>query len=81
MHPEKFKTLLSAADTSTDMALNFVNNVFSEGQSRSFYSPITRSKLEAFEAMTSKTSLKCRSGEVVSGRVKPGIVFRRTLML
>ena len=51
---------------------NFVNSALSVGQSVSFYSPISKSKLKTFEHMNAKTSLKCKSGE---------IVFRRALIL
>jgi hypothetical protein len=37
-----------------------------------FYFPISKSKLKTFEHMNAKTSLKCKSGE---------IVFRRALIL
>jgi hypothetical protein len=42
------------------------------GQSVRFYFPISKSKLKTFEHMNAKTSLKCKSGE---------IVFRRALIL
>jgi hypothetical protein len=44
---------------------NFVNSVLSVGQSVSFYSPISKSKLKTFEHMNAKASLKCTSGDVL----------------
>jgi hypothetical protein len=54
-----------------------VDGSLSEGQSRSFYNPSTRSKLKSFEDMTHKTKQKCRSGDTVN----PELVFRRELVL
>jgi hypothetical protein len=45
----------------------FVNSALSVGQSVSFYSPISKSKLKTFEHMNAKTSLKCKSGEIITG--------------
>ncbi len=47
----------------------------------SFYSPISKSKLKTFEHMNAKTSLKCKSGEIITGHINPEIVFRRALVL
>jgi hypothetical protein len=60
---------------------NFVNSALSVGQSVSFYSPISKSKLKTFEHMNAKTSLKCKSGEIITGHINPEIVFRRALVL
>jgi hypothetical protein len=51
----------------------FVNSALSVGQSVSFYSPISKSQL--------KTSLKCKSGEIITGHINPEIVFRRAPVL
>ena len=58
-----------------------VNSAFSVGQSVSFYSPISKSKLITFEHMNAKTSLKCKSGDIITGHINPEIVFRRALVL
>jgi hypothetical protein len=59
------------------MVTSLVDGSLSEGQSRSFYNPSTRSKLKSFEDMTHKTKLKCRSGDTVN----PELVFSRELVL
>jgi hypothetical protein len=59
------------------MVTSLVDGSLSEGQSRSFYNPSTRSKLKSFEDMTHKTKLKCRSGDTVN----PELVFHRELVL
>jgi hypothetical protein len=48
-----------------------VDGSLSEGQSRSFYNPSTRSKLKSFEDITHKTKLKCRSGDTVTVHMNP----------
>jgi hypothetical protein len=45
---------------------NCVNSALSVGQSVSFYSPISKSQLKTFEHMNAKTSLKCKSGEIIT---------------
>jgi hypothetical protein len=47
----------------------------------SFYSPISKSKLKTFEHTNAKTSLKCKSGEILTRHINPEIVFRRALVL
>jgi uncharacterized protein YifN (PemK superfamily) len=37
--------------------------------------------LKTFEDMNAKTSLKCKSGEILTGHINPEIVFRRALVL
>ena len=59
----------------------FVNSALSVGQSVSLYSPISKSQLKTFEHMNAKTSLKCKSGEIIIGHINPEIVFRRALVL
>jgi hypothetical protein len=54
---------------------------FTIAQSVHFYSPISKSKLKTFEHMNAKTSLKCKSGEIITGDINPEIVFRRALVL
>ena len=61
------------------MVTSLVDGSLSEGQSRSFYNPSTRSKLKSFEDMTHKT--KCRSGDTVTVHINPELVFRRELVL
>jgi hypothetical protein len=39
------------------------------------------SKLKTFEHMNAKTSLKCKSGKIITGHINPEIVFRRALVL
>jgi hypothetical protein len=73
-------SLLSALDEGEKMCRNFVNSALSVGQSVSFYSPISKSKLKTFEHMNAKTSLKCKSGEVITGHINPEIVYRRALV-
>ena len=74
-------SLLSAVNEGEKKCRNFVNSVLSVGQSVSFYSPISKSKLKTFEHMNAKTSLKCKSGEIITGHINPEIVFRRALVL
>jgi hypothetical protein len=57
------------------------NSALSVGQSVSFHSPISKSKLKPFEHMNAKTSLKCKSGEIITGHINLEIVFRRALVL
>jgi hypothetical protein len=68
--------LLTLIKFSTNNISNHLCSL-SEGQSRSFYNPSTRSKLKSFEDMTHKTKLKCRSGDTVN----PELVFSRELVL
>jgi hypothetical protein len=63
------------------MVTSLVDGSLSEGQSRSFYNPSTRSKLKSFEDMTHKTKLKCRSGDTVTVHMNPELVFRRELVI
>ena len=63
------------------MVKSFVDGSLSEDQSRSFYNPITRSKLKSFEDMTETTKLKCRSGDTVTVHINHELVFRRALVL
>jgi len=37
--------------------------------------------LKTFEHLNAKTSLKCKSGEIITGHINPEIVFRRALVL
>ncbi|CAC5409086.1 unnamed protein product [Mytilus coruscus] len=62
-------------------AENLLRVRFLLDQSGSFYSPITKSKLKTFEHMNAKTTLKCKSGEIITGHINPEIVFRRALVL
>ena len=73
--------VLSAVNEGEKKCRNFVNSALSVGQSVSFYSPISKSKLITFEHMNVKTSLKCKSGEIIIGHINPEIVFRRALVL
>jgi hypothetical protein len=68
--------LLSAVNEGDKMCRNFVNSALSVGQSVNFYSPISKSKLKTCEYMNAKTSLKCKSGEIITGHINPEIVFR-----
>jgi hypothetical protein len=74
-------SLLNHIDEGTKMAKSFVEGSLSNGQSRSFYNPIRRSKLKSFEDMTIKTKLKCRSGDIVNVHINPELVFRPALVL
>ena len=74
-------SLLTAVDEGGNMCEQFVNSAFSVDQSGSFYNPIPKSKLKTFEHMISKTNLKCKSGEIISGHINQEIVFRRALVL
>jgi hypothetical protein len=69
-----FIALLSDAMKCLDSALSVVQFV-------SFYSPISKSQLKPFEHMNAKTSLKYKSGEIITGHINPEIVFRRALVL
>jgi hypothetical protein len=60
---EVHDSLLSAVNEGEEKCRNFVNSALSVGQSVSFYSPISKSKLKTFEHMNAKTSLKCKSDE------------------
>ena len=71
------ESLLNCVEEGTTMVTSLVDGSLSEGQSRSFYNPSTRSKLKSFEDMTHKTKLKCRSGDTVN----PELVFSRELIL
>ena len=62
-------------------AETLLNSALSVGQSVNFYSPISKSKLKTFEDMNAKTSLKCKSGEIITGHINPEIGFRRALVL
>jgi hypothetical protein len=73
--------LLFAVNEGEQMCRNFVNSALSVGQSVNFYSPISKSKLKTFEHMNAKTSMKCKSGEIITGHINPEIVFRRALVL
>ena len=74
-------SILSAIDEGERMLKSFVEGSLSEGHSRSFYSPIQRSKLKTFEDMTKKKKLKCRSGDILNVHINPELVFRRALVL
>ena len=74
-------SLLPAVNEGEKKCRNFVNSDLSVGQSVSFHSPISKSKLKTFEHMNAKTSLKCKSGEIITGHINPEIVFRRALVL
>ncbi|CAC5400233.1 unnamed protein product [Mytilus coruscus] len=74
-------SLLFAVDEGENMCRKFVKSALSLDQSGSFYSPITKSKLKTFEHMNAKTTLKCKSGEIITGHINPEIVFRRALVL
>ena len=69
------ESLLNCVEEGTKMVTSLVDGSLSEGQSRSFYNPSTRSKLKSFEDMTHKSKQKCRSGDTVN----PELVFRREL--
>ena len=71
------ESLLNCVEEGTKMVTSLVDGSLSEGQSRSFYNPSTRSKLKSFEDMTHKTKQKCRSGDTVNAE----LVFRRELVL
>ena len=71
------ESLLNCVEEGTKMVTSLVDGSLSEGQSRSFYNPSTRSKLKSFKDMTHKTKLKCRSGDTVN----PELVFCRELVL
>jgi hypothetical protein len=71
------ESLLNCVEEGTTMVTSLVDGSLSEGQSRSFYNPSTRSKLKSFEDMTHKTKLKCRCGDTVH----PELVFSRELVL
>jgi hypothetical protein len=58
------ESLLNSVE-GTKMVTSLVDGSLSEGQSRSFYNPSTRSKLKSFEDITHKTKLKCRSVDTV----------------
>ena len=75
------ESLLNCVEQGTKMVKSFVDGSLSEDQSRSFYNPITRSKLKSFEDMTKKTKLKCCSGDTVTVHINPELVFRRALVL
>ena len=75
------KSLLNCVEEGTKMVTSLVDGSLSEGQSRSFYNPSTRSKLKSFEDMAHKTKLKCRSGDTVTVHMNPELVFRRELVL
>ena len=73
--------LLNCVEEGTKMVTSLVGDSLSEDQSRSFYNPITRSKLKSFEDMTKKTKLKCCSGDTVTVHINPELVFRQVLVL
>ena len=75
------ESLLNCVEEGTKMVTSLVDGSLSEGQSRSFYNPSTRSKLKSFEDMAHKTKLKCRSGDTVTVHMNPELVFRRELVL
>ena len=64
------ESLLNSVE-GTKMVTSLVDGSLSEGQSRSFYNPSTRSKLKSFEDITHKTKLKCRSGDTVTVHMNP----------
>ena len=72
---------MNCVEEGTKMVTSLVDGSLSEGQSRSFYNPSTRSKLKSFENMAHKTKLKCRSGDTVTVHMNPELVFRRELVL
>ena len=65
-------SLLSAVNEGEKKCRNCVNSALSVGQSASFYSFISKSKLKTFEHMNAKTSLKCKSGEIINGQTCSG---------
>lgn len=75
------ESLLNCVEEGTKMVKSFVDSSLSKGKFRSFYNPITRSKLKSLEDMTQKTKLKCRSGDTVTVHINPELVFRRTRVL
>ena len=66
MLPEKYRILWSTVNEGEKKCRNFVKSALSVGQSVNFYSPISKSKLKTFEHMNAKTSLKCKSGEIIT---------------
>jgi hypothetical protein len=78
---ERMLSIVTSSHEGEQKCRNFVNSALSVGQSVSFYSPISKSKLITFEHMNAKTSLKCKSGEIITGHINPEIVFRRALVL
>jgi hypothetical protein len=75
------ESLLNCVEEGTKMVTLLVDGSLSEGQSRSFYNPSTRSKWKSFEDMTHKTKLKCRSEDTVTVHMNSELVFRRELVL
>ena len=59
-------SLLSAFNEGEKKCRKFVNSALSVVQSVSFYSPISKSQLKPFEHMNAKTSLKYKSGEIIT---------------
>ena len=82
MLPEKYMIRCCLLSTKVKKsAETLLNSALSVGQSVNFYSPISKSKLKTFEDMNAKTSLKCKSGEIITGHINPEIGFRCALVL
>ena len=82
MLPEKYRIRCCLLSTKVKKsAETLLNSALSVGQFVNFYSPISKSKLKTFEDMNAKTSLKCKSGEIITSHINPEIVFRRVLVL
>ncbi|CAC5422190.1 unnamed protein product [Mytilus coruscus] len=73
--------LLSAVNAGENMCRKFVNSAVSIGQSGNFYRPTIKSKLKTFTQTNAKRTLKCKSGQTITGHINPEIVFRCALAL
>jgi hypothetical protein len=74
-------SLLSAVNEGEKKCRNFVKSALSVGQSVNFYSPISKSKLKTIEHMNAKTSLKCKSGEIITGHIKWASISKGSIMV
>jgi len=74
-------SLLKSIERGNNMAKSFVEGCFNEGESRVFYSPISRAPLKTFEDMNKTSNLKCRTGYSVKAHINPEMIFRRALAL
>ena len=65
--------LLKSVETGRTKMKIFVESSLSTDNAGSFYHPIQRSELKTYEDMNPKEQLKCKSGQVVKGRLNPEI--------
>ena len=75
------ESLLSAVEKGKDQADQFITGCLESGNTRNFYSPITRSCVKTFAEMTKKTKIKSGGQGTMQVSISPELIFRRALIL